>query len=143
MNKIKSKVFSEVYAYLRLMGNDYIKKLPKDKYETILEMKDDNYNPQYSMDDFNDNQKTEEQTRYMILLFYLDYWCESEDIRQNIIKKLNENERKLNEKYDPFKNKTKKYETQNIESNNVELIKYKESFISKIKKFLKKLKNNY
>ena len=43
-----------------------------------------------------------------ILLFYLDYWCESEEIKKYIVAKLNENERKLNEKYDPFRKRRKR-----------------------------------
>ena len=152
MKKNESEILSEVYAYLKLIGDNYIKKLPEDKYRIIVEEKDDKYNPQYTLEDFNDNCKTKEETRYIILLFYLEYWCESEEIKKCIVAKLNENERKLNDKYDPFRNKRKKDETSNtdeISNQNKErdkvktssteknMIKYKESFISKIKKFLK------
>ena len=68
----------------------------------IVKMKDDNYNPQYSYEDFNE-EKTSEATRYIILYFYINYWCESEEIKKKLIKKLDENDRKLNEKYNPFK----------------------------------------
>ena len=86
------------------------------------------------------------------MLFYLDYWCESEEIKKYIVAKLNENERKLNEKYDPFRSKKKIDKTSDIEeisnqnkerdkvkpsSTEKNMIRYKESYISKIKKFLK------
>ena len=102
MVKIDSRSYSQIYSYLNLLGEDYINKMPKDKYLRIVEMKDDEYNPKYSLEDFND-EKTSEATRYIILYFYLNYWCESEEIKKKIINKLDENDKRLNEKYSPFK----------------------------------------
>ena len=152
MSKIDARTFSEVYSYINLMGKEYIEKIPEETYKMIIEMKDNNYNPEYTLKDFNDNNKTNEKTRYIILQFYMEYWCESEEIKKKIIEKLNENEKKLMEQYNPFKNKEQERSKTDKEqkskqeygiNNNKSLMKYKESIFIKIIKFIKtKFKKN-
>ena len=115
MVKIDSRSYSQIYSYLNLLGKEYINKIPNDKYLKIVNMKDDDYDPKYSFEDFN-GEKTSEATRYIILYFYINYWCESEEIKKEIIKKLDENDKKLNEKYNPFKNIESK-RTSNLNTN--------------------------
>lgn len=77
-------------------------------------------------------------------MLYLNYWCISEEEKQELKNKLNENEKTyqvdLNEKYsydNIFKEpekiaKTEEESAKEINSDNTQMIEYKESFIKKI-----------
>ena len=141
MEKIDSRSYSQIYSYLNLLGKEYINKIPNDKYLQIVKMKDDDYNPSYSVEDFN-KENTSETTRYMILYFYINYWCESEEIKKRIINKLDENEKKLNEKYNPFKKNnlnTNLDKENNNESIQIALIEKSEKWYEKIFILLKRI----
>ncbi len=70
----------------------------------------------------------------------LNYWCESEEHKKELISRYNDNEQKyqqeLREKYNPdniFKNNDKKNSIQEeIIENEVALVEYKESIFKKI-----------
>jgi len=80
----------------------------------------------------------------------LNYWCNSEEEKQELLKAYSNNDKKrekeLREKYNPdniFKNKNKEIEQEKTEEETTALVKYKEeSFIKKIinriKRFFKR-----
>ena len=42
-------VYSEVNSILNLLGNEFIEKIPEDIYKMILEKRNKEYNPNYSL----------------------------------------------------------------------------------------------
>ena len=134
---IKTKeTYSEVYSILNMLGEDYITKLPSKLYNLIKEEKSAEYNPQYDGTIALEQQNIKKETLSMIALFHLNYWCNSEEEKQELNNLFNENEQKyqteLREKYNPdniFKNRNNNVE--NIGKERA-LIEYKEPFFKRI-----------
>ena len=133
------KAYAEVEMILSFMEVKYVEKIPKKMRELFENEKLQNYepiiNPQIPLDEQNLQKKT-----YAILaMLNLNYWCDDENEKQELIKIYAENDRKkeeeLREKYNPD-NIFKKKETENIskiEEKNTALVEYKErSFFKKI-----------
>ena len=101
----------------------------------IKEEKLDSYNPKYDLSLPLEEQNIKEETIDMIALFYLNYWCESEDEKKAFRKVLQENEEmyqeQLNRKYNTekmFKDK----QIENKENKDVQLIEYKKNIFKRI-----------
>lgn len=144
MDTKTKEIYSEVYEILILLGDRFINELPNELFELIKKEKLDSYNPIYDLNTSLEEQNIKKESIAMIALFYLNYWCESEEEKNELKKKFQENEDKyqkeLREKYNPdnlFKNK--RIEKEEIEE--VSIIKYKKSFfriiIDKIKNILR------
>ena len=133
---IKTKeIYSEVYEILILLGNRFINELPNELFELIKKEKLDSYNPKYDLNVSLEEQNIKRESIAMIALFYLNYWCESEEEKEQLKKKFQENEDKyqkeLREKYNTdnlFKNK--RIETQKTEE--LGMVKYNKSFFRRI-----------
>ena len=101
----------------------------------IKEEKLDSYNPKYDLRLPLEEQNIKEETIDMIALFYLNYWCESEDEKKEFRKVLQENEdmyqKQLNEKYNTDK-LFKDSKIGNKENEEVQLIQYKRSIFKRI-----------
>ena len=140
--------YSEVYGILNMLGEDYISKLPSSLYDIIKKEKSNEYNPTYSMDVALENQNISKKALSMIALFHLNYWCNSDEEKQELrtLFRTNEEEkqRMLREKYNPdnlFKNKKSQLDIKNIdESKTNALVEVKkknfwQTIFSKIKIF--------
>ena len=143
------KAYAEVDKILSFMDTKYVEKIPKKMRDLFKNEKLQNYeidiNPKMPLDEQNLQKKT-----YAILaMLNLNYWCEDEEEKKELIKLYAENDRKredeLREKYNPdniFKNKQKENISNNEETKTA-LIEYKESnffkkMISKIMSLFKK-----
>ena len=119
-----SKIYSEVYAVLNVLGNEYINKIPSTIYQYIVDEKDNSVQMCYDVNKTIDEQKISEETLMFISYLNLQYWC-SEDEKQELLKKYKQNderiEKELKEKYNVdnlFKNRQnyqQKEESQLIE----------------------------
>lgn len=149
MNIKTQRIYSEVYQVLLVLGNDYINKLPNKLLTTIEEKRDITYNPIIKDDIALSEQNVKKETLSVIALMHLNYWCESEEEKEDIKNTLQRNEAnyqdELKNKYDPkniFEN-SKPIEIDAIdnEKKQTELIEYKETIfrkiISKIKSIFK------
>lgn len=131
---IKTKeIYSEVYSILNMLGESYIEKLPSKLYNMIKEEKSAEYNPQYDGTIALEQQNIAKEALSIIALFHLNYWCNSEEEKQELNNLFKENEEKyqaeLREKYNPdnvFKNKIEKIVSEQA------LVEYKESFFKRI-----------
>lgn len=101
---INENTFSEVYSFLNMLGYDYIIKLPEKEWQLILNKKNENYNPEYELSDFNEDKKMSNEAKYIILNYQLKYFSNLENENEEIKKILEENDKKIKEKYDVFKN---------------------------------------
>ena len=139
--KVETKeIYSEVYQILNLLGTEYTEKLPATLMSMLKEKRAINYNPQYT------EQNIRKETMAIIVLLYLNYWCEDENEVAEINNILKNNEEKyqleLRERYNPDNIfKKQKQETKNVEeqiANETAMIPYKKSIFARI---INKIKN--
>ena len=151
--KLYFKNYSYIITYLvsteyRLFGT-----IPR-KFDIVNDIsiylkneKDKKYIPKFSENFFDiDNIELMRETICLLTILDINYWCETEEEKQLILNKLEDNDRikeeELRERYNPdniFKNKV----NENINSESVALIEYKERSIikrvfDKIFRFLKR-----
>lgn len=130
------KAYAEVDKVLSFMENKYVEKIPSKMREMFKNEKLEGYNPVINPKVPLDEQDLQRKTLSILAMLNLNYWCESEKEKQELISLYAENDRKreeeLREKYNPdnlFKNKSK---DNNIEEN-LQIIEYKEpGFIKKL-----------
>ncbi len=138
------EIYSEVYSILNLLGKSYIKKLPVSLFNMIKEEKRQDYNPKYDSKINLEQQNLKRETLSMIALFHLNYWCNSDEEKNELKTLFKTNEEKhqaeIREKYNPD-NLFKKHSLEQEEyavTNEVAMVEYKEPlfkrFINKIKK---------
>lgn len=132
---------TEIKCLLKYFPIDYIKKLPPKLLEMIYRNSDEKYNIEVDLKKDLKNQNISKKTKDMLAVLTYNYWS-NESEKQNIIERLNENEKgyqeELREKYNPdniFKNKAIKVETI---KNSVAMVEYKESIFTKIKNWFKR-----
>lgn len=140
MNIKTKEIYSEVYQVLKLLGNEYIDKLPNSLFNMLKEKRNISYTPQYIEDIPLNKQNIKKETLAIIALLHLNYWCENEKEKIELKQILKNNEDKyqqeLRNKYNT-ENIFKKHKRENIVKDQVSMIEYKEPlfkrFISKIK----------
>lgn len=144
MNVQTQEIYSEVYSILNLLGESYIKKLPVSLFNMIKEEKRQDYNPKYDSKINLEQQNIKRETLSMIALFHLNYWCNSDEEKNELKTLFKTNEEKhqaeIREKYNPdnlFKKRSLEQEEYAV-TNEVAMVEYKEPlfkrFINKIKK---------
>lgn len=145
MENDDSLAYAEVDAILNLLEEDYLNKIPEKVRDFFREEKDSNYKPIIRTDIPLEEQSLRRTTGIIFAILNLNYWCESEEEKQEILNEFAQNEQKkikeqeeLYNKYNPdnlFKNR-RNNNIQNIEeelNENISLIKYKkQSFIKRI-----------
>lgn len=138
MNVQTQEIYSEVYSILNLLGERYIKKLPVSLFNMIEEEKRQDYNPKYDSKINLEQQNIKRETLSMIALFHLNYWCNSDEEKNElkILFKTNEekHQAKIREKYNPD-NLFKKHSLQqeeNVITNEVSMVEYKEPLFKRI-----------
>ena len=123
------------------MEQKYIDMIPKKLLELFNEEKDKNYQPNISPNISLAEQNLQRKTLALLAMLNLNYWCEDEKEKQELIAIYAENDRKkeeeLREKYNPdnlFKKKEKEEKVEEPQESTA-LIEYKEE------KFFKRLIN--
>ena len=144
MNVQTQEIYSEVYSILNLLGESYIKKLPVSLFNMIKEEKMQDYSPEYDSKINLEQQNIKRETLSMIALFHLNYWCDSDEEKNELKTLFKTNEKKhqaeIREKYNPdnlFKKRSLQQEEKLI-TNEVAMIEYKEPLF---KRFINKIKN--
>ena len=99
------KAYSEVYEILKIVDKEYFDRIPKKFVEFLEREKDNNYIPNINENIPLEEQKLLNDTINILAMIKLDYWCSSEEEKSELLKLLNENEKKhrenINEKYNP------------------------------------------
>lgn len=136
-----SKAYAEVLLILSYMEQKYIDMIPKKLLELFDDEKDKNYQPNINLNISLAEQNLQRKTLTLLAMLNLNYWCEDEKEKQELIAIYAENDRKkeeeLREKYNPdnlFKKKEKKEKVEEPQESTA-LIEYKEE------KFFKRLIN--
>ena len=136
VNYMQSKIYSEVYELLRIMGEDYINKIPQELYSKISENRDKNYITKYNKDLPIYEQELDKNTIAFLCMLHYNYWCESDNEKKQIEKILNYNQNLKIIKYNQYRERFKK---KNIKSRNEEnqLIQIKQGIIKKITNYIR------
>lgn len=85
-------VLSEVYATVTAMGEQYIKRIPKDVWAKIIAHKNDDYTPYVDENKRLSQQGLAEDTITFIAMLYRDYWCDTEEERRSLLALFAKNE---------------------------------------------------
>lgn len=136
MNESTKRIYSEVYQVVKVLGNEYINRLPKSLYNMLEEKRDIAYNPQYNLETTLNKQNINKESLNILALIHYNYWCKDENEKmelQNILKNNEEmHEKELRRKYNP-EDLLKKNNYTNLDVvNNTEIVEYKESIFRKI-----------
>lgn len=128
------KAYSEIYEILNLMEAGYTDKVPNKFKELIISEKDNSFKPNIKIDTPLESQNLQKDTLTILAILYLNYWCESEQEEEELIKLFNEVDKQNAEKYS-IDNifKKRQNDTNTIEEDgNISLIEYKENFFLKL-----------
>ena len=122
-----TKVYAEVDKILSFLEDEYIKKIPEHIREFFKEEKDKEYEPKIKEDVPLYEQELLHKTKVILAMLNLNYWCNSEKEKEELLKLYNENkiaeENILREIYNPeniFEEKEKR-----IKQESTDLIEYK------------------
>ena len=134
--------YAEVDAILELLEDEYLKKIPAQVREFFKKEKNKEYRININAKIGLDEQNLKDETISILTLLQINYLCDSEEEKQEILNELYENDRlkeeELREKYNPdniFKSKVKI--DKNINPESVAIMKYRERSI--IKRILDKI----
>ena len=130
--------YAEVDAILELLEDELVNRIPEKVREFFKDEKNKEYKPTIRSDIGLDEQDLKAETISILTLLQLNYLCDSEEEKQEILNELQENDRlkedELREKYNPdnlFKNKQRAVEEKIEET---AMIEYKEISLFKIDK---------
>ena len=149
MKNEQRESYTEVLTILNYMETEYQQKIPKKLIDFFKRNSAKDYKFDIDLAIPLKEQKLKAKTLSLLAMLNLNYWCENEEEKQELMKKYSENERRyqeeLREKYNPdniFKNRNpEKSVEENIVKEEVALVEYKESifrrFINKIKSIFK------
>jgi len=139
--------YTEVLTILNYMETEYQEKIPKKLIDFFERNSAKDYKFDIDLAIPLKEQKLKAKTLSLLAMLNLNYWCKSDEEKQELIKHYSENEKRyqeeLREKYNPdniLKKRNQENEIEeNIIQNEVALVEYKESifkrFINKIKSF--------
>lgn len=153
MNKERREAYVELLEILKHMDKKYIAKIPKD----LIELFEENASKDYQ---FHINPKIpieyhvfKKSTINILAMLNINYWCESEKQKQELLRKYHENDIKkqeeLNNKYsidNLFKKENKKNSVESKEQTSTIPVIYKENkwykkIYTNILEFVKKIFN--
>lgn len=135
--------YAEINKILELLEDEYKNRVPEKIRDFFRDERNIEYEPIIEPNKLLSEQNLKNETYILLTILELNYWCDSEEEKQELLLELSNNEEKkqkeLYEKYNPdniFKKKNETY------SNNEEtaVVVYKEqNFIRKILDKIKRL----
>lgn len=143
--------YAEVDEILQLLEQEYVDRIPNKIKDFLKEERSKEYNPIIRTDIPLDEQNLNRNTFILLAVLNLNYWCDSEEEKQEILREFAENEnvkiqeqKELEEQYNPdnlFRNRKK---NNNDNSQKLALVEYKKEniikkIINKIKKLFKRI----
>lgn len=139
-----SLAYSEVCTILNMLEDEYKERVPKNVMDFFEEERDKEYNPIIDVNIPLEKQNLKRKTLVLLAILNLNYWCDSEEEKQEILDSFAKNEelkrlkeKELTENYN-INNLFKKIEN-NENKTEVSLIEYKEQNF--IKKIISKIKS--
>lgn len=140
-----SLAYSEVCTILNMLEDEYKERVPKNVMDFFGEERDKEYNPIIDVNIPLEKQNLKRKTIVLLAILNLNYWCDSEEEKQEILDSFAKNEelkrlkeKELTENYNINNLFNKIENTEN--KTEVSLIEYKEqNFIQKIISKIKSL----
>lgn len=140
-----SLAYSEVCTILNMLEDEYKERVPKNVMDFFEEERDKEYNPIIDVNIPLEKQNLKRKTLVLLVILNLNYWCDSEEEKQEILDSFAKNEelkrlkeKELTENYNINNLFNKIENTEN--KTEVSLIEYKEqNFIQKIISKIKSL----
>lgn len=140
-----SLAYSEVCTILNMLEDEYRERVPKNIIDFFEEERDKEYNPIIDVNIPLEKQNLKRKTIVLLAILNLNYWCDSEEEKQEILDSFAKNEelkrlkeKELTENYNINNLFNKIENTEN--KTEVSLIEYKEqNFIQKIISKIKSL----
>lgn len=141
--------YAEVDAILELLEDEFVNRIPEKVRKFFKDEKDKDYKPIIRSDIGLEEQDLKAETISILTLLQINYLCDSEEEKQEILNELQENDRlkeeELREKYNPdniFKRRDEKIIR--TEKEEKALVEYKNhNFIRKIiNKIIKMFRRN-
>ena len=140
-----SLAYSEVCTILNMLEDEYKERVPKNVMDFFEEERDKEYNPIIDVNIPLEKQNLKRKTLVLLAILNLNYWCDSEEEKQEILDSFAKNEelkrlkeKELTENYNINNLFNKIENTEN--RTEVSLIEYKEqNFIQKIISKIKSL----
>lgn len=140
MKNEQGESYVEVLTILGYMETEYQEKIPKKLIDFFERNSAKNYKFDIDLAIPLKEQKLKAKTLSLLAMLNLNYWCKSNEEKQELIKRYSENEKKyqeeLRKRYNPDNIFKKQQEKSNIEENviqnEVALIEYKESIFRRL-----------
>lgn len=140
-----SFAYSEVCTILNMLEDEYKERVPKNVMDFFEEERDKEYNPIIDVNIPLEKQNLKRKTLVLLAILNLNYWCDSEEEKQEILDSFAKNEelkrlkeKELTENYNINNLFNKIENTEN--KTEVSLIEYKkQNFIQKIISKIKSL----
>ena len=137
------KAYAEVDKILSYMETRYVEKVPQKMRDLFQNEKLKNYEPKIDKNAPLEQQDLQRKTLAILALLNVNYWCESQEEKQELLKSYAENdktkEEQMRERYNPDNIFSQKKETEELD-NVTELVEYKkENFIKKLLNKIRKL----
>jgi len=93
---IGKHIYSEAYAVILALGEDYINRIPEDVWEFIKEQSDEHLMPFIDSSKGLSEQGLSKKGLAMIAMLRINYLCNSEEEKANFLNYLETNEYELN-----------------------------------------------
>ena len=84
-NNLK-KAYSEIYEILNLMEEEYVNKVPQKLRDLFKMEKEDNFSVNINIDKPLENQNLQKDTLTILAVLCINYWSESDEEKQELIK---------------------------------------------------------
>ena len=131
--------YAEVDEILNVLEDEYKEKVPENVRNFFKEAKMPDYNPKIEIGKPLTEQNLKRETMVLLAILNINYWCDSEQEKQEFIDEMAKNEqekKELEERYNPdnlFKNKNNNDTSIDdiSEPQNVSLVEYKKQGIFK------------
>ncbi len=137
--------YAEVVEVLDNMSLEDRNKIPKKVYDFFIEKSSKDYIKHLNKNIALCKQDIREDTKEILAILLTNYWCKTENEKNDFLKLFRENELKyqqdLREKYNPdnlFKKRNSQQE-ENIITNEVSMVEYKEPFFKRIFNKIKRI----
>ncbi len=87
----QAQVYAEVYAVLSVLGGEYIRKIPQNVLNIIADQRDKSYCKKIDENVPLEDQNLSKDATALLAVLKLDYWCETEEQKQELLDLLDKN----------------------------------------------------
>lgn len=145
MNNTRADSYSEVYTILNMMNPKYRNKIPCKMIDFIKKEMNNEYKPIITNNVPLYKQKINTRTFSILAILNLNYWCENENHKKELLMKYADNdikrEKELSEKYNPdklFRNDKPTVQKEELQEKSLIEVKY-EKWYKKVFLFFKNI----